>query len=707
MAKKNRSRQKPAESAAANRAGGPRGSQGARPRTAGPPVGATIEWVGGFVAGLLVLAIGLGYDGRVYGLYFTPRVVYFFVLAALFFLVWAMMARPGMRPFRLDWLDALGGAFVLWQVVSAVAAPTRNLAWFGTYNRTSGAFLWMALGLILLLARRVLAGRRALLPLIWAATLVLFLNATMSATQALGGGIPWGGVSLVEGRMTGTTGNPVNMAGLCLLAAWLGALALLHGGLSRLNRYVAAAGALSGLTATVLAVSRASYIGLGIGFVVLAAVVLLRRRWKAAVVLGVVLVLFVAGTFAYQGSSQRIGGALSGAASQATSGSGSGESSTSQSDQQRVEFWRVALKATGERPVFGYGPGAFATAFRLFVPTALIQQIPNLVVSDPHDFPLLLSSTTGIPGLLFGLGLLFAATAVLGVRAVRGLRRPRGEVGDGFGPVTAAAAYVLAVLAFLLVSPTDLVTVCPLMLVLGAAVGAPVAGARLSVEVSAVVGRPALGKFVVAAAGTVGLALFVLALVMGIRFYEADIASVNASRYTDSGQATRAAGLFPWYPHYEQVAGSLIWRTALNNNGTSAEAERGQRLLLSSLTYDPGQVLARADLARFYLATGRPAPAVEAVKGGLIYCPDSPTLQGLYAYSAYVAAKEVGDPALARSIGESFVALPPTVADGWYWLNTAYEAEGDASAAQTALQKANALAPALTPDDYARRLQGG
>ena len=46
--------------------------------------------------------------------------------------------------------------------------------------------------------------------------------------------------------MTGTTGNPVNLAGLCLLAAWLGGLALLDGGLSRLNRYVAAAGAVSG-----------------------------------------------------------------------------------------------------------------------------------------------------------------------------------------------------------------------------------------------------------------------------------------------------------------------------------------------------------------------------------------------------------------------------------------------------------------------------
>ena len=377
MAKKNRVRQKPAESAAANRAGGRRGSPSVLPRAAGPTVGAAFEWVGGFLAGLLVLAIGLGYDGRVFGLYFTPRMVYFFALTALFFLVWVAIVRPGVRPFRLDWIDAVGGAFVLWQVVSALAAPTRNLAWFGTYNRTSGAFLWMALGLILLLARRVLAGRRALQPLIWAAALVLFLNATMAATQALGGGIPWGGVTLTEGRMTGTTGNPVNMAGLCLLAAWLGGLALLHGGLSRLNRYVAAVGAVSGLIATVLAVSRASYIGLGVAFLVLAAVVLLRRRWRAALALGVVLVLFVAGTFAYEGSSQRIGGALGGAAAEGAQGSSAADSSTQQSDQQRVEFWRVALSATAERPVFGYGPGAYATAFRLFVPAARIQEIPE------------------------------------------------------------------------------------------------------------------------------------------------------------------------------------------------------------------------------------------------------------------------------------------------------------------------------------------
>ena len=106
-------------------------------------------------------------------LYFTPRMVYFFLVAILFILTWVLVARPGLRAIRLDWMDGAGLALVLWEVVTAAAAPIPNLAWFGTYNRTSGAFMWIALILIFLCARRLLDGTRALRPLVWAAAFVL------------------------------------------------------------------------------------------------------------------------------------------------------------------------------------------------------------------------------------------------------------------------------------------------------------------------------------------------------------------------------------------------------------------------------------------------------------------------------------------------------------------------------------------------------
>jgi O-antigen ligase len=706
VSKKTRSRHKTVEAAAAARNAATTGYRGApgRADASGPRL--ALEWAAGILAGLMVLAVGTGYDGRVYALYFTPRVVFFFVFAAGFILVSTLLLAPGIRSLRLDWLDALAGGFVVWQVVSAVAAPTRNLAWFGTYNRTSGAFLWIVLGLIIVLGRRTLSGRRGTLPLLWTAAFLLSLNAVMASIQALGGTIPWGGVNLADGRMTGSTGNAVNMAGLCLLAAWLGGLALFQGAPTRRSRWAAAVGAVAGLLPIVLAVSRASYIGVAVAGVVLIITVLLRRRWKAGVWLVVVLALFAVGIFSYSTSSQRISGGLTGGG-QAAQASGGAASDLSIGDQQRVEFWRVAMQGTKARPLTGYGPGAYAVAFREFVPAARLQEVPNMVVSDPHDLPLLLSSTEGIPGVLLGMGLLCAAVFLVGARVVRGLRRPLGEEAGSFVPAVAASAYGLAILAYLLVSPTDLVTVCPFILVLGATLGEPAAGARLSWEVPSFRREAVTGRAVTTGIAIVAVVFLVAASVMGARLWRADISSVNASRGYDQQQALDAAELFPWYPHYAQTAGSLIWRAAINNKASAAESARGEQLLISSLSYDPGQVLARADLARFYLTTTRPALAVAQVRQGLAFCPNSPTLQALYAYSSYVATKEAGDPALGTSIRESFAALPPTVADGWYWLNMALTAEGDASAAQVALEKANALAPSLTSDDYARRLQGG
>jgi O-antigen ligase len=707
VAKKSRPSQKAATPVSgAARAGGKPKGRGVREPKPGRDLRVMLEWAAGVLAALIVVSISVGYDSRVYGLYFTPRMVFFFVFGAAFLLVSVLLLAPGIRSFRADWLDALAGAFVLWQVVSAVAAPVRNIAWFGTYNRTGGAFMWIVLGLAVILARRTLSSRRGLSLLVWAAFLALFVNALTSSIQALGGTIPWGGVDLVNGRMSGTTGNPVNMAGLCLLSIWLGGLALLRDDLPRWTRAAAAAGAATGLVPIVLAVSRAAYLGIGVGAVVLGVVLLLRRRWKAAVVLGVALVLLVAGTFAYSTSAQRIGGALSGGGESVQPTAIAGFS-LSVGDQQRLEFWQIALRATRTRPVFGYGPGAYAVAFREFVSPARLQEIPNMVVSDPHDLPLLLSSSEGIPGLLLGMGLLCAMVTVVGVRVLGRLRRPRGEEGEGFAAALGASAYGIAILTFLLVSPTDLVTLCPLALVVGAALGEPAADSRLSLDVRPFTRRPVLGRLATGAAGIIGLAFLIAALVLGTRLYAADIASVKASRNFDQQQALRAAELFPWYPHYAQIAGSLVWRNALSENRPAAEAERGQQLIVSSISYDPGQVLARADIARFYLATKRPALAVAQLQQGLKWCPNSPTLQGLYAYSSYVATKEVGDVTLGVSIREGFEARPPTVADGWYWLYMALDTEGDASAAAVALQKANALAPNLTPDDYTRRLQGG
>jgi O-antigen ligase len=429
---------------------------------------------------------------------------------------------------------------------------------------------------------------------VWAAAFVLILNAILTLTQATGGTTPWGGVNLSNGRMTGTSGNPVNTAGLSLLAVWLGGLAFFGGGLPPWSRRLAAVGAVCGLVPIVLSVSRAAYIGLAVAAVLLVAALLLRRRWRSVAVLGVVAVLFVAGTMAYSSRSgghiaQTVPGSIVAQDASATA-AGTGPS-LSDSDTQRIEFWRVALDAVQERPILGYGPGAYAAAYRLFVPAARLQAEPNTVVSDPHNMPLLLASTIGIPGLLLALTLLAGGVLVLVVRAGKSLWRREPEP-DG-SRATIGMVYALAVLAYLMVSPTDLVTVAPLMLVLGAALGPPAERARLSVVLPAFQSRKGVGQ---AVTGVLALACgvaFVVVLVMGVRLYQADIASAKAAQQRSIAESVRAGELFPWYPHFPQVAGGMLWRQAMTQDPAkpnTGDAERGEALLKKSLAYDPGQV---------------------------------------------------------------------------------------------------------------------
>jgi O-antigen ligase len=673
-----------------------------------------LEWIGGVLAGLLVLAVGMGFDSRIYALYFTPRMLYFFLAAILFILTWVLVARPGLRRVRLDWIDGAGLALVLWEVVTATAAPIPNLAWFGTYNRTSGAFMWIALILVFLGARRLLDGTRALRPLVWAAVFVLVLNAILTLTQATGGTTPWGGVDLSNGRMTGTSGNPVNTAGLCLLAVWLGGLAFFGGELPRWSRRLAGLGALSGLVPIVLAVSRAAYIGLGVAAVLLAAVFLLRHRWRSVAVLGAVAVLVAAGTVAY---SARSGGHIASlpvsavtqdASTPATAQEAAKGPSLGDSDAQRVEFWKVALDAVQKRPLLGYGPGAYASAYRLFVPAARLQAEPTTVVSDPHDFPLLVASTIGIPGLLLTLALLGGGVVVLALRAAKSLWRREAEPGGG--RATIGLVFALAVLAYLMVSPTDLVTMVPLMLVLGAALGQGSEHARLSVMLPAVQSRKGVGQAVTGVLAVACTVALVVALVMGVRAYQADIASAQGTKLRSVEEAVRAGERFPWYPHYLQVAGGMLWRRAVTQDAAQpnkADAKRGEEMIKMSLAYDPGQVLARADLARYYLTSQHPGLAAEQLLLGLPYCPNSPILQGILGYSSYSAVVEAHDATVAKTTSDALRALPPTVADGWYWLSEALRAQGDVPGAEAALARATGLGPTIKPADYERRIQGG
>ena len=95
--------------------------------------------VASLLAGLLLLAVTLGYGSGSYAPYYAFRVAFLYPVATLLIsaAVWSI-ARPGTRVY-LDWYDVLVLLFCLWQVVCAALSPVPVLAWFGVYNRIGGA----------------------------------------------------------------------------------------------------------------------------------------------------------------------------------------------------------------------------------------------------------------------------------------------------------------------------------------------------------------------------------------------------------------------------------------------------------------------------------------------------------------------------------------------------------------------------------------
>ena len=244
----------------------------------------------------------------------------------------------------------------------------------------------------------------------------------VALAQALGAHTYWPLPPSWPGRMTGTTGNPINLAGFGLLGLWLALLAGGDGGfaagLSRRYRVaargMAAVGAACGLLAIVLAVTRAAYLGVAVALV--GAIVLLarRRRTRALIVLGAVLAVLLAGAFV-----RLAGGSSSGSLAGRLGATHTHTGALDSSDRVRLKLWKEAVDGIGDRPLLGYGAGAFVVADRLHRPQDLRVSEPWKVASDPHSVPLLVGSTTGVPGLLLVGGIVALIGASVGRRVWR------------------------------------------------------------------------------------------------------------------------------------------------------------------------------------------------------------------------------------------------------------------------------------------------
>ena len=683
----------------------------------------------GVLAGLAILALGVAWAADLYAPYYVLRVALFYPLTLLALAAWiagaaarpqAPAAGPGRRrPAAFDLLDLAIALFAAWQVVAALAAPVAVTAWFGAYNRLGGALFWLALAALAVLARRLAADPRTLDALLWPVAALPVLAGGAALAQALGAAPVWPAGHWALGRAVGTTGNPVTLAGLCLIVVWLGALAATSV-LPRALKWWCALGCALGLVGLVLAVSRAAYASLLVGALVLATVWAVRgERRRLAGLAGVAAAVLLA-TFLYTPGPGWFGGALFERVHNQASAPGV---KLGQLDAGRVAFWKVALRGVRHRPVTGYGPGSYIVAYRRFATGTTAQDRPMSAVTDAHSLPLGMAVESGLPGLLLALAVAGVAGLALW-RAMRGDGWRRAAAREGAGdPVvaeqaTAAAAFAAAAVAFLTVSPTEPALLAALVAAIGVGVGAPVPqGAARTVRGGVWTLGPSR-RLVWARAAAMAACLLgaAIAAALGVQLVRADAAldaavaaAGSAGRATPASlsaadDARRAVDLMPWVPVYSQTAGRMLAST-----GRADPAVLGQAasLLQKSLRLDPTQPGPHVDLAKLALRRGDVPGAMTQIAAGLAADPHHPVLQGLWGYAAVSALKDGHDRTLATSLRDGLAALPGKTADGWYWLAAADVALGDVPAGRTALQQAKGLAPDFTTQTYDDRLRIG
>jgi predicted Zn-dependent protease len=179
--------------------------------------------------------------------------------------------------------------------------------------------------------------------------------------------------------------------------------------------------------------------------------------------------------------------------------------------------------------------------------------------------------------------------------------------------------------------------------------------------------------------------------------------------YQRTGSLTaleHAAALFPWEPMYPLEAGGRLWRAGMTN-GDQAQVSRGNDLLRDGISRDPTGAIGYAELERLAIAQGKQAQAAQPARDGLRWNPGHPVLEGLWAYAAVDVLVNHGSQALARSIVDAVVALPPASPDAWHWIAAVRGALGDKAGATAATVRATQIAPHISDARYKRRLLSG
>jgi len=329
----------------------------------------------------------------------------------------------------------------------------------------------------------------------------------------------------------------------------------------------------------------------------------------------------------------------------------------------RVELGRIAIDATADRPLFGYGPDTFAVFAGPRATKTLASQIePGAAVDSAHNLLLQTASELGLPGAGM-LAVLIGWTLVI---AWRWCVRTAPAHPDAAVLVAGGVAGCAGCLASLMFNPTNAGGTLVFWGVLGMLIsplGRPVRDASSPVAVRGLVVASLASMFV-------GV-LAVLAAVSAAH----TAAALNDPRVAPAEKLTAA-------------------RRAMNVNPLSAEyssgaAQVGADLLVASALADPSSDTRASEVLEASLGYAREAIRMQ---------PQATVRRNVETYLLLLGAQYIDERYYpeARARASEALEVAPNDLMAQYWYARTLDESGDASGAVPVLRATLSLRPAFT-----------
>ncbi len=604
---------------------------------------------------------GIGGGALLYDTIALPRLVPAVVLTLAAWAAWAWGAARTGASLRVDITWALLAALGALAIVSAAVTEHRALAVLGQSERLHGVVTMLLFALVygagLQVARRV-SDVRAVVRLAGVAVVPLGLYGIAQFAGLDAANYFHEGYGFELNRAFATFGNPNFLAGfLILVLPPVAALALEE---DRAWRRLAWGGvALLAGAAIFLTFTRGAWF-VALGQAAVAGVLYLRRRRRAEKALTadsggrrartrlVAVIVVVVVALALIGASLATTGHTNVAERLASLFQADG------SIPARVLLVGVAADVVTQRPLTGWGPDAFLSAFRQFRPDGFVDAFGEpATMNSAHSWPLQYVVTLGLPAALVLL-------AALGWALWRG--RPQGAApGEAEGRprllMTGVWLGCLGAAVYLLFNVAFIGVTVPLMALLGL-LGAPHARSV----------RPGTGALRAVAAGAAVLALLAaassVALVAADRAYLLSRQAYYAEIADDPVQLARSAvGLNPTSIKYArghaQALGQLVERAI--DGGDPAEKVRERYALAAdayarALALDEDDYAALAWFAALQVRAGSYLGDDDLKESGVWYAARAAELDRHAAFVEALAAGDMSPAAVSRA--ELVLPLP-------------------------------------------------